>query len=144
MATLIHHDIAWGNIPVGKDRNIGPRQHAKQCIRVPFTIVTEVALVDTNANSFIGMEESRWVFKVLKKWICYGRWAIGKALVEACLSSSAYTSIIITRIRSFSCKSFNIVNSLWFCNTKSSLEGTSWGIGNFSAKYWKRLPFAIV
>ena len=39
-------------------------------------------MVDANADSFIGMEGSGWVFKVLKEWICCGRRAIGKALVK--------------------------------------------------------------
>ena len=34
-------------------------------------------------DSFISIEGSGWVFKVLREWICCGRGTIGKALVEA-------------------------------------------------------------
>lgn len=56
-----------------KVRNLGPGQHAEQCVRVPSSIEMEVTLIDANPDGFISTKGSGWVFKILNEWICGSR-----------------------------------------------------------------------
>ena len=58
MGTAIVHDVARVNITVREDRSIRPGKHTGQCICIPLSVVTEVALVDANAYSLIDTEGS--------------------------------------------------------------------------------------
>jgi len=82
VTTSVPHGIAWSNISVAEDRNIGPGKHAEQCVGKPSPKVTEVAFVDARPHGLVSTEGPWWVAKILKEWILCCRRAIGEALVE--------------------------------------------------------------